>query len=342
MRSVEQKDALSGYMEHTRTDRPRSEVEPQVRAQYVAYPYPNWNPGDDFLAPSQPQAVNLPILNHMCFAGMQAFEDFSVLEAGCGTGSAALYFARMFKKLPGTQRVVAIDISEHSLQILRERMKLYGLVEDEDIEVIHGSILDIPDMELGLFDVVESTGVLHHLHSPEAGLQALERVLKPNGAMNIMVYGETGRIPTTAGHIITPTDPFNPGWKDLALRMLHTPVGSPIAVRAKGHSMSTPVTAALKEVIKYTLHGAETGPELTVCELMFIIGKKPAAPVAAPDQVLEAARALFGLLGCQGGAALLALKHVRIAKRLPAPLFSLAAETTEARREYERRLIGCL
>ena len=36
-------------------------------------------------------------------------------------------------------------------------------------------------------------GVLHHLSSPQAGLDALTSVLKPDGGMNLMVYGELGR-----------------------------------------------------------------------------------------------------------------------------------------------------
>ena len=51
--------------------------------------------------------------------------------------------------------------------------------------------------ELGLeFDFIESSGVLHHLPDPQAGLAALASVLKPDGVMAIMLYGLYGRVGT--------------------------------------------------------------------------------------------------------------------------------------------------
>ena len=48
--------------------------------------------------------------------------------------------------------------------------------------------------ELGAsFDQIVCTGVLHHLQDPAAGLSALRDVLKPDGAMQIMVYAPYGR-----------------------------------------------------------------------------------------------------------------------------------------------------
>jgi hypothetical protein len=43
------------------------------------------------------------------------------------------------------------------------------------------------------FDQVVCTGVLHHLIDPGAGLSALRQVLKPEGAMHLMVYAPYGR-----------------------------------------------------------------------------------------------------------------------------------------------------
>jgi hypothetical protein len=43
------------------------------------------------------------------------------------------------------------------------------------------------------FDQVVCTGVIHHLADPDAGLAALRDVLKPDGAMNLMVYAPYGR-----------------------------------------------------------------------------------------------------------------------------------------------------
>src|SRR5277367_4580613 len=43
------------------------------------------------------------------------------------------------------------------------------------------------------FDQIVCTGVLHHLADPDAGLAALRGVLKPDGAMHLMVYAPYGR-----------------------------------------------------------------------------------------------------------------------------------------------------
>ena len=43
------------------------------------------------------------------------------------------------------------------------------------------------------FDQIVCTGVLHHLADPDAGLRALRSVLKPDGAMHLMVYAPYGR-----------------------------------------------------------------------------------------------------------------------------------------------------
>jgi SAM-dependent methyltransferase len=43
------------------------------------------------------------------------------------------------------------------------------------------------------FDQIVCTGVLHHLADPDAGLRALRGVLKPEGAMHLMVYAPYGR-----------------------------------------------------------------------------------------------------------------------------------------------------
>jgi hypothetical protein len=57
---------------------------------------------------------------------------------------------------------------------------------------VEGSLLDLPGSE-GPFDYINCTGVLHQLKHPEVGLRALSAVLKPKGAMALMLYGYHGR-----------------------------------------------------------------------------------------------------------------------------------------------------
>jgi len=71
-------------------------------------------------------------------------------------------------------RVVALDFSPGSLAIVRERAKVRGLT---NIEFVEASIEDLPRLGLGSFDYIISSGVLHHLASPEVGLGALREAL---------------------------------------------------------------------------------------------------------------------------------------------------------------------
>jgi SAM-dependent methyltransferase len=53
--------------------------------------------------------------------------------------------------------------------------------------------MELPELGLGEFDYIECCGVLHHLESPEGGLQALNTVLKADGAIFLMLYAKYGR-----------------------------------------------------------------------------------------------------------------------------------------------------
>src|SRR5688572_3844639 len=86
-------------------------------------------------------------------------------------------------------RVVGIDFSATSVRCTEQLKQKYEL---DNLEVHQCPIERIG--ELGeSFDQVICTGVLHHLPDPDAGLAALSRVLKPEGAMQIMVYAPYGR-----------------------------------------------------------------------------------------------------------------------------------------------------
>ena len=107
-----------------------------------------------------------------------------ILVAGCGTSQAARYALR-----EPDARITAIDISETSLRYTRELQRKYRL---ENLELHQLSIENVG--ELGhTFDQVVCTGVLHHLPDPDCGLRALRDVLRPHGAMHVMVYALYGR-----------------------------------------------------------------------------------------------------------------------------------------------------
>ena len=111
--------------------------------------------------------------------------DLDILVAGCGTNQAAV-----FAHTNPQARVVAIDVSGPSLDHHRLLKEKYGL-KNLDLHLL-------PIEEVGSlgrdFDLVVSTGVLHHMASPEAGMQALAARLRPDGVAAIMLYARYGRI----------------------------------------------------------------------------------------------------------------------------------------------------
>ena len=110
--------------------------------------------------------------------------DLEILIAGCGTSQAARYAMR-----EPDARVIAIDISEMSLRYTRDLQKKYDL---QNLEIHQLRVEEVG--KLGrTFDQIVCTGVLHHLPDPNLGLRALREVLRPNGAMQLMVYAPYGR-----------------------------------------------------------------------------------------------------------------------------------------------------
>ena len=107
-----------------------------------------------------------------------------ILVAGCGTSQAARYALR-----EPEARITAIDISETSLVTRASSSRNIDL---ENLELQQLPIENVG--ELGrTFDQVVCTGVLHHLPDPDVGLRALRDVLRPQGAMHLMVYALYGR-----------------------------------------------------------------------------------------------------------------------------------------------------
>jgi SAM-dependent methyltransferase len=121
---------------------------------------------------------------HLTWPAEPLRENLEILVAGCGTSQAARYVLRA----PGA-RVRAIDISETSLRHTRDLQLKYDL---RNLELHQVSIETI--QELGRsFDLIVCIGVLHHLPDPDLGLRALREVLRPQGAMRLMVYAQYGR-----------------------------------------------------------------------------------------------------------------------------------------------------
>ena len=110
--------------------------------------------------------------------------DLDVLIAGCGTNQAAVIAHRN----PGA-KVVGVDISQPSLdhqQYLKDKHGLWNL-ELHRLPVEEVSTLGLD------FDLIISTGVLHHLADPQVGMKALGGCLRQDGAIGVTLYAKYGR-----------------------------------------------------------------------------------------------------------------------------------------------------
>src|SRR5499426_3897559 len=163
---------------------PSPRVGAEVQDFYERYPYPR--PIDSLekyrLLGQDRQSRRVDY--HLFWPVRLYREDLSILIAGCGTSQAAKHALRW-----PAARVTGIDFSETSVRCTEELKQKYDL---NNLQVRQLPIDRVNDLETS-FDQIICTGVLHHLADPDAGLRALRSVLKPDGAMHLMVYAPYGR-----------------------------------------------------------------------------------------------------------------------------------------------------
>lgn len=164
-------------------------VLPDVKEQYEELPYPLRNPKDEKAKFIVTGGAKIDYINQYCFKGKEDFNNFRVLVAGGGTGDAAIAWGELLLEKENSE-VVYLDMSSKSMSIAQERAKIRKL---DNITWVQDSLLNVKELDIGDFDFIDCSGVLHHLPDPDAGLKALKSVLNPNGSIAIMVYGKYGR-----------------------------------------------------------------------------------------------------------------------------------------------------
>ena len=158
----------------------------RVQLQYETNPYPRW---------LHTRLERLPVTvkelvddRELLVKNTQILtcSNPEVLIAGCGTGQHAIQVAAQLKN----SKIIAIDLSRASLAYAQRKTKEYGL---RNIEYLHADILDLEHMKKK-FDIIECSGVLHHMKYPEKGWRILTKLLRPQGLMKISLYSNLGRI----------------------------------------------------------------------------------------------------------------------------------------------------
>lgn len=152
-----------------------------VRAMYERYPYP---------AHSSPQVrVGCDVRLALSHGRLPAPDrPLRALDAGCGRGVGLLGMAAL---QPDVQ-FLGVDMNRVALAEVRAEVARRGMknvaVQEVDLMTLAG--LEIPE---GGFDLIVSSGVLHHLSDPAEGLRRLREALAPHGVLTLMVYGQYGR-----------------------------------------------------------------------------------------------------------------------------------------------------
>lgn len=108
-------------------------------------------------------------------------DGLDVLDYGCGPGHDLVGFAVRSKP----RRLVGYDIARRSMDEARARLALHG----DGVELVLGNPGEdrLPFADAS-FDLVHSSGVIHHTPDPRAVLAELRRVLRPGGRAQVMVY----------------------------------------------------------------------------------------------------------------------------------------------------------
>lgn len=153
---------------------------------YSKYPYP-WN------------ATQFPYLVNPDFEALMLNQDLGdwshrrippncrIWVAGCGTNQAIMTALRFPRA-----KVLGSDLSATSLDICRRNADRIGVT---NLSLKQESLNNVTyDKE---FDYIISTGVIHHNKNPQDVLARLQRGLKVNGVLELMVYNRYHRILTS-------------------------------------------------------------------------------------------------------------------------------------------------
>lgn len=158
-------------------------VTTSIREMYEQFPYPSG-------LPTIRAATDVRLLLSYVEKHREVKQELHALDAGCGRGMGLIGCASLQPDVQFT----GIDINRVALKEAQEQAvsrKLTNVNFQEcDLMTLNG--LNVPNNG---FDVIYSSGVVHHLSDPLTGLRNLKDRLAPHGVISFMVYGKEGRAP---------------------------------------------------------------------------------------------------------------------------------------------------
>jgi 2-polyprenyl-3-methyl-5-hydroxy-6-metoxy-1,4-benzoquinol methylase len=155
-----------------------------VRAQYEVNPYPRWTKLSTI---GGPKTVEQHLRARFPLAPLRPLDKpkLDYLIAGCGTGQQVASVAQAFSNAG----ITAIDLSLTSLGYAKRMITGMGL---QDVAFGQADILELGTLGRA-FDVIDSSGVLHHISDGGAGWRVLLSILRPGGVMRVALYSTVAR-----------------------------------------------------------------------------------------------------------------------------------------------------
>ena len=135
--------------------------------------------------------------------------DARILEIGCGTGQMSLYLVR------ADRIVIGADLTRASLEFAAAAAERFQLNRVLFVE----TDLHRPGFPAASFDVVYSSGVLHHTPNPRAAFASIAQLVRPGGMIVLGVYNAIARLPLRLRRLVARLSryqfiPFDPVLSD--------------------------------------------------------------------------------------------------------------------------------
>lgn len=128
------------------------------------------------------QAKKFFVESHITsFTNFPEWKNKTVLEVGCGIGTAAINFAQHGAKYTG------VELSQESLQLTKQRFDVYN--QSGTFYLGNAEQLSdfIPEQK---FDLIYSFGVIHHTPNPKQVISEIKKFMHKDTVLKIMVYAK--------------------------------------------------------------------------------------------------------------------------------------------------------
>ena len=229
-------------------------VSKKVREQYEENPYPRWRYTYKIKQKFFLKWIDSEIKPNKIIYN-NYFDNPNVLIAGCGTGNHTIS-ATKYKNA----NITSVDLSLASLSYAKRKTDELGF---KNIEYLQTDILQLKKLNKK-FDIIESSGVLHHMKDPVAGLEILVDILEPHGFLKIGLYSEIARASVVTAREFIKKNNFSNSVEDIkTCRQLLINKKNDQLLQAAVSSIDFYSTSSLRDLLFHVQEHQFTLPEIS-------------------------------------------------------------------------------